>query len=434
MAELSDNSLEARLLSVMVVDEELPYPTNSGKRLRTLNLLRRLTDQFKITYLAYRNQEPVESSAAQAHLKSLGISSIVVPRTLPPKSGAMFYGRLLGNLASSLPYSVSSHTSSAMTRAIAQVEQQQPPDLWHCEWTPYLQSLAPMTKRPIVAVAHNVESQIWQRYMENETQFAKRWYIHHQWQKFRRYETWAFKRANRTVFVSDPDERLARESFGAQRTSVVENGVDTDYFRPTFADRDPRDLHRLLIMGSLDWRPNIDGINQFVEGVFPRLRATDPRFTLTVVGRNPDASWAKQLGQRSGVTVCANVPDVRPYIATAGALVVPLRIGGGSRLKILEAAASGLPVISTMIGAEGLDLLPDQHYVAATDINYLEQAIHSAARDPSRLTRLAHAAHHFVTQQYSWDSLSQKLANVWRDFAVPSPNQISLLAHLGERG
>jgi glycosyltransferase involved in cell wall biosynthesis len=327
----------------------------------------------------------------------------------------MFYGRLLANLASPLPYSVSSHTSAALTSEIRQIEQQDPPDLWHCEWTPYMQSLAPLTRRPIVAVAHNVESQIWQRYTENEAQAAKRWYIGRQWHKFRRYETWAFARADRTVFVSEPDERLAKEQFGAQRTSVVENGVDTDYFQPKFPDRDP---YRLLIMGSLDWRPNIDGINQFVEGVFPRLRASEPRFTLTIVGRNPEAMWAKQLSQRPCVTVHANVPDVRPYIAEAGALVVPLRIGGGSRLKILEAAASGLPVISTLIGAEGLDLFPDRHYLVSADIPGLEQAIVSAIRDPARLPHLARVAHEVVTQHYSWDSLAQKLARVWLELTT----------------
>jgi glycosyltransferase involved in cell wall biosynthesis len=397
-----------------VLDEELPYPANSGKRLRTLNLLTRLAKDFQISYLSYRSQKEDETLVAQEHLESFGIHSILVRRSVPRKSGAAFYGRLVANLISPLPYSVSSHTSAALSQEILRTERNVKPDLWHCEWTPYVQSLAPLTQRPIVAVAHNVESLIWRRYAENESQFAKRWYIQEQVRKFQRFEAWAFQRSARTVFVSKPDEHLARRDFKATRTNVVENGVDIDYFQPSFGNRDP---HRLLIMGSLDWRPNIDGINLFVDGVFRRLRENDSRFSLSIIGRNPEAAWAQKLRDRPGVTLHANVPDVRPFIADSGALVVPLRIGGGSRLKILEAAASGLPVISTLIGAEGLDLTPDQHYRAATDINELERAIQGYVDDPVSTGRIAAAGYQVVSKHYSWDSLSKKLATLWLEVA-----------------
>ena len=119
-----------------------------------------------------------------------------------------------------------------------------------------------------------------------------------------------------------------------------------------------REPSRLLFLGSLDWRPNIDGLQQFLDDVFPAVRRAIPQATLAVVGRNPSDALRPRLVATAGVELYANVPDVRPYLATCGMLVVPLRIGGGSRLKILEALAAGVPVVSTRIGAEGLHPVP----------------------------------------------------------------------------
>jgi polysaccharide biosynthesis protein PslH len=401
-------------LNIAVVDEELPWPLNSGKRLRTWNLLSRLARRHQITYVAHRNNDPAECDRAVAHMESLGIRTRVVPRAVPPKRGIGFYGRLAANLLSPLPYSVSSHVSKEIQAAIREVERESAIDLWHCEWTPYLQNLAGNMDRPVVVTAHNVESQIWQRYAENETNPGKRWYIREQCRKFTRFERNAFSLANLSIFVSETDAELARSQYGAQRIAVIENGVDTDYFQPEFSNRDP---FHLLILGSLDWRPNVDGINQFMETVFPRLVLCEPRFHLTIVGRNPDRRWAEALCRNERVSLHANVPDVRPHIARAGALVVPLRIGGGSRLKILEAAASGLPVISTRVGAEGLDFRPGNHFLETSDIGALEQAILKFLKDPERARTHAAAARQLVDTQYSWQLLAEKMERVWTSVA-----------------
>lgn len=401
-------------LRVVVLTDELPWPLNSGKRIRTLGLLRRLAAKHFITMLTHRNADESELPAATAWLASQGIKAMVLPRRVPKKSGPGFYGRLAANLVSSLPYSVKTHTSPEFQSAVRELEATGQVDLWHCEWTPYLQNLPVKNRQPVVSVAHNIESQIWHRYYESESNPLKRWYIGRQWRKFERYERQAFARAHMTVFVSHEDEDLARTSYGATRTTVVENGVDTDYFEPVF---EGRDRWELLIMGSLDWRPNIDGINQFLQLVFPRLRAIEPRFHLSIVGRNPDPRWSEELSRVPGVSVFANVPDVRKWTRTAGALVVPLRIGGGSRLKILEAAASGLPIISTRIGAEGLEFEPGRHFHEVSDIAGLEQGILSFANAIDRANSQARSARTLVVDRYSWNLLAEKMEKVWIDVA-----------------
>jgi hypothetical protein len=150
-------------LHVAMVDEELPYPPTSGKRIRTLNLTLRLAKRHRLTYLCHRNADAAEAEQAKLFFAQHGIETVVVERSVPPKSGPAFYARLAANLLSPLPYSVVSHDSAELRRALQQHAATQPVDLWHCEWTPYAHALRAVTGKRVV-VAHNVESVIWQRY------------------------------------------------------------------------------------------------------------------------------------------------------------------------------------------------------------------------------------------------------------------------------
>lgn len=401
----------ARCLNVLVLDEELPYPLNSGKRIRSFNLLRRLAGQHRITYVAHRNADACEAEVAAAALRDVGITPVTVDRTVPSKSGPAFYTRLMLNLLSNLPYSVSTHTSQALRREVRRQLRSGPYDLVHCEWAPYAQTMRDIPGIPVVVAAHNIESQIWQRYWENERPGLKRAYIRHQWHKFQRFERWAFRRADQVVFVSDPDAELGTRFYNAQGAFVVDNGVDVDAFVPTF---EGRDRYQLLMMGSLDWRPNIDGIELFLRHVYPSLRQVEPQLRLVIIGRHPRPDWAEWVRSQAGVELHANVPDVRPHLARSGCLVVPLRVGGGSRLKILEAAASGLPVVSTQVGAEGLAFQPDVHYASAPNIESIESAVLESVRYPDTARRRARSARQVVEQRYSWDPLAARLDQCWR--------------------
>src|SRR5262245_28133984 len=145
----------ARRLHVAVVDEELPYPMTSGKRIRTLNLLLRLADRHRITYLSHRNSDPNEAIEAAHFLRDHGIEPVVVDRAVPPKSGPLFYARLAANLLSPLPYSVATHTSDALREALRQHAAGTPVDVWHCEWTPYCEVLRDLPAERRLVVAHN---------------------------------------------------------------------------------------------------------------------------------------------------------------------------------------------------------------------------------------------------------------------------------------
>lgn len=404
-------------MHVAIVDEELPYPLNSGKRIRTFQLVSRLARRHRITYICHRNADPREAVEAEAVFRASGIEPIVVDRAIPPRSGPGFAARLAANLLSPLPYSVASHTSRALSRAILDLQSRQPIDLWQAEWTPYVESLRTLDGARLLIMAHNVESRIWQRYYENETNPLRRWYIGHQWRKYRRFECRAFRRADRVIAVSPDDARIIREEFGARHVSVVENGVDTSYFRPGAAGRVPG---RILFLGSLDWRPNLDAVDQLLYGIFPAVRSADPSATLCLVGRNPPESLRQRASATPGVELHADVADVRPFLAEAAVMVVPLRIGGGSRLKILEALAAGTPVISTRIGAEGLEVRDGEHLTVVEDCDEMARAILERSRDTVDSGRMIAAGRRLVEDRYDWDILADRLDAIWRDTAPAS--------------
>ena len=407
-----------RSLRIAVLDEELPYPLTSGKRIRTFNLLARLAERHRITILCHRNAEPGEAETARKVLQDLGIDTVMVPRVVPKKEGAGFYARLAGNLLSPLPFSVTTHTSPELVTAVAEFAGQTEVDVWHCEWTPYAQVLRrALGKRlrrvPWVVMAHNVESLIWKRYAEMEENSVKRWYVRRQWRKFEKFERWAFAHALWTVAVSEDDAALIRDTLdGTEQTEVVDNGVDTEFFRP---QRDvERDPYRLAFIGSLDWRPNQDGVKLLLDSIFPLVKAAEPRARLSIVGRNPPDWICERAARIPGVQVFGNVPDVRPFLATSGMTVVPLRVGGGSRLKILESLAMGTPVVSTRVGAEGLRLEAGEHLMVTRDETDMAEAILGAMRDPDAAMDRADDAQRFILREYDWAPLAEKLEEVWR--------------------
>jgi glycosyltransferase involved in cell wall biosynthesis len=397
-------------LNVAVVNSELPYPPTAGNRIRTLNLLSRLAARHRITFIA-RTGPRDETEAAVAHLEGLGIRTVLVESPVPPKRGIGFYARLAANVFSADPYSVASHHDRRFTEAVRAHAAQCRVDLWQAESTVYIGALDGLGAVPRVMVAHNVESLIWKRYYEATTDPLKRWYIHQQWRKFERFERMAFAAATRVVAVSEADAQLIRDLFGGRNVDVVDNGIDRRYFEEA---RGNRDRTQILFLGSLDWRPNLDAVQLLLDHVYPWVQREEPSARLLIVGRRPPEWLVRRVREVEGVELHADVPDVRPFLASSGVMAVPLRIGGGSRLKILEALAAGLPVVSTAVGAEGLEIIPGQHYVAADAPDDLARALVDCIRHPEPCRRMAEAGQAHVLGRYDWDALASQLEQVWR--------------------
>ncbi len=394
-----------RALRVLVLDEEFPYPLNAGKRIRTWNLIRRLSHRHDVTWLCFG---PVEAAAAKAatdaniRLESGG--------TLANKQGLRLYAALLRNCFSPHPYSVDKHHSPTFVRALRRLTAAEEYDLVHCEWTPYARYLAAAPQLPSVISAHNVESQIWSRRAEHSRSPVARWYFGWQARKMQRFERSALAAATRVVTVSGPDlEQFAAQGIG--NGTVVDNGVDVEFFQPQPPAVGAQQT--LLFLASLDWFPNQDALQYFVAHIFPLIRRQRPETRLRVVGRRAPAALAEQMRGTPGVDMIGEVDDVREQYPQAAVVVVPLRIGGGSRLKILEAMAAGTPVVSTSVGAEGIEVTAGRDIVLADTPEEFSRATLGLMDDAARRASLATNARALVMAKYSWDALARKLEAVW---------------------
>lgn len=394
--------------SVLVLDEEIPFPPDTGKRIRTLSLLGRLAREFEVDLLTHANGATTEARQAMA---DRGVRVHVAPSRIPGKEGVGFYLRLAANLASPLPYSAASHDRPAYRQRLRELARERAFDLIHCEWTPYARFREGLDL-PWVVSAHNVESQVWRRLAETEPSAARRAYAREQARKMGALERRIFSRAPFATAVSEEDA-VALRRLGCPRVAVVANGVDLEAYAPA----PEREAHprSLLFAGSLDWRPNQDAARWFVERVHPLLRR-EGDYRLEVIGRRPPAGFG--AGFPSEVTVVGDVPDVRPHLAKASVVVVPLRVGGGSRLKILEAFAAGRPVVSTRMGAEGLTAVEGRHLILADEPEAFALGILSLWSAPDRGRDMARNARDLVEARYGWDGIARVQAALWREAAA----------------
>lgn len=405
-------------MKVVIVNEGLGYPPKGGNWLRTLNLMLALARRHEITYVCRRSRDDAAEQAARSFYAANDIRMRVCGEPHGEKNGLSFHARVAANLASPLPYSIASHRSPAVRREIRRLASSENIDLFQFEALGYADSLLGTGARTILT-AHNVESLIWERLYQNERQPLKRWFIRHQFAKYERYERLVLQGASRVVAVSDDDAALLKERFGVTNPAVVDNGVDVGYFASTATARRP-DPKQILFLGSLDWRPNLDGIDVFLTRVMPQVLAAEPGAHLSVVGRNPPQSLIRRLRRESNVELHADVKDVRPYLARSAVMAVPLRIGGGSRLKILEAIASGLPVVSTRIGCEGLIFEPGRDLSVVESEDQMAAALVETIRNPARAEEMVRSGRTVIEAHYDWSRLADRLEQVWLDLASRS--------------
>lgn len=388
-------------MRTLVIDEGFPYPLDTGKRIRTYHLLSRLATRGELHYLAYG----ASGSESFAALEKAGMNPIPVPVALPPQSGPLFYLRLLANLISRYPYIVSRHYSAVFQRKLEETIRRLNPDIIICEWTPYAVFVRDLTTVPAVVVAHNIEHRIWQRYHEYEESWLKRWYIGRQVPKVAAYERRAFTWVRGAVAVSHAEAGEIKTLNPGLAVEVVDNGVDLDYFGPA---PDEPEQDSLVFVGAMNWRPNQDAVTYFVNEVLPLVRRHRPDASIVIVGQGPPPH-VRRFDARPGVHVAGRVDDVRPYVDAASVYVVPLRIGGGTRLKILEALAMKKAVVSTSIGAEGLEVTDGTHLVIADTAEAFAEKIELLFNDPGLRKRLGEAGRRLVEERYGWDRLTDKL-------------------------
>ena len=400
-------------MRILWLKSDLLLPLDKGGRLRTWHLMRHLARRHDITYLSF-----AEGAADGMHEVARRVAT--VPRSDPAKGTWRFYADAALHLVDPLPYAVAKYRSRQFGQTLNDLLASEHFDLLVCDFLFPSVNLPRTLPCPAVIFTHNVEAEIWRRHAETKTGPAALLY-RMQYARMLRFERRALGRFDGVLVVSHADRQTFARLYPdaiRQDVHVVSTGVDTGFFSPAPSAADGR---RLVFTGSMDWLPNEDAVAYFCREILPRIRADEPSATLTIVGRAPTPA-VKRLAADHGVTVTGRVDDVRPYMRDAAVYVVPLRIGGGTRLKIFEAMAMGKAVVSTTVGAEGLPVENGEHLLIADEPHLFARAVVRLFRDVERRRAIEAAARKLVVERYDWSAIAGELEQALVRFASqPSP-------------
>jgi glycosyltransferase involved in cell wall biosynthesis len=380
------------------------YPADTGGRIRSARLLERLSHIHDLTVICFRT---ADDRPEDFELMGACCSAIeTVPWKETPKFTPRFYAELALDLFSPLPYTALKYRSAAMARRIEALLASGRFDLLLCDFLQPAVNCTDHPFRPKVLFEHNVETAIGLRQARHATHPLVRGYLRLEAAKIRRFEHRVAAAFDHCIMVSDDDCRMLRDEFGARHASAIPTGVDVEYFRPMpMQASEPT----VVFVGSMDWLPNQDAVEFFVSQVLPRIRAEVPvRFV--VAGRNPPAS----IRQMDDIHVTGTVDDIRPWFRDAHVCVVPLRVGGGTRIKIFEALAMAKAVVSTTVGAEGLPVTDGQDILLADDPAAFAKATVRLLKNAELRQRIGHAGR-CLAERYSWDAAAQRFSDICID-------------------
>ncbi len=395
---------------LLFVTDKYPWPVDDGGQIRTHQLLKHLGTQYSVKLLAIA---PLFVNDTRARL-SLEVDTITFNR--PHRRWKMFAGLVL-SLITNRPYPLTKNFSRQMLEAIQNEIDTGTLDAIHfnhLDAAQYVHWLNRKRRRPrFVFDTHNVLSSLYARLLTVERNPIRWMYAWTQWQKMRSYEDSTMQKVDCVIVCSERERREVNE-WGIENCIVVPNGVDTQEFTPLRTTGMSSEGVQLLFIGALDYRPNADGIRWFIRSVLPELACRLENFKLTVVGKNPpkDLLAHRATGR---VEFTGNVDDVRPYARSADVFVVPLHIGGGTRLKILEALAMELPVVSTAVGAEGLELRDGLHLRIAEDSMAMAVIIAELCRCPTYAREMARRGREQVLENYDWAAVTVPLCEYYKN-------------------
>jgi glycosyltransferase involved in cell wall biosynthesis len=380
-------------------------PVDTGGKIRSYNILRFLARSHSVTFLSYyggRRDLQYETNIRE-ELPGAETIYTAAPDSTPLEQGLDYLRRL----PRSAPYAVSKFTHPAVAKTIRGWMEEGHFEVAVCDFLSASLNFPQKQLIPTVLFQHNVESSLWKRMAATESNPIKRMAFGIEAAKMSRYERAALRRFQHIIAVSDHDRNQMLEMDPAAQITVVPTGVDTSNF--SVAPPSSANPPRIVFTGSMDWEPNIDAVEYFCGQIWPGIMAQFPNAVFQIVGRNPHAK-VRRLASPS-VQITGTVPSVAEYLGDATVVVVPLRVGGGTRLKIFEAMAMGKAVVSTSIGAEGLEVESGRDLILADDATTFAESILLLLRDAA-LRRKYEEAAVALASQHDWSRIVLKFAGV----------------------
>jgi len=394
-------------------------PMESGGSIRSFHIARHLTSRHPLTFLSYYAGAP--DPAYHAELERCFPGAVALPTGKWEPAGAARALDYVLHLPRAAPYAVSRFASAAVSEKIAAWFRDHSFDVAVCD---FLQSAInfPLAGEgsklakpaiPSVLFQHNVETEIWRRHVLTEPSKYKKLIYGVEFSKMMSYERRAVQQFQHVIAVSAHDKRLMSAWVDASRITVVPTGVDLAQYRPEPPAGDPQPL--AMFVGAMDWEPNVGAVEYFCRDIWPRVTDEIPEARFRIVGRNP--VWRVRALASDSVEVTGRVPSVQEHLREAVVVVVPLLVGGGTRLKIYEAMAAGRAVVSTSVGAEGLDVHHGADILLADDATTFADAVMMLLRDRGARAVYEQAAARQAAQ-FDWPQVAATFEDVLRRVAL----------------
>ena len=407
---------------ILFLSQCLPFPPHSGVTNRTYHILRELQREFDVALVAFsrRNHQPDSASRASATANlRLVVSDAREAAVIGSEwSTALKLRNHLSSLLTGKPYIFYDYSHQDFGRALREELNLAQPDLVHLDSMDLYRWLPSLPAVPIACTHHNVESELLRQRADRIPRRATRAYMRHQANLVEKIERRLSPRFDINVMTSERDAEHLRALARGARTSVVPNGVDIDYFRPT----SPLGIvpGRVSFLGPTYMFPNRDAVDFFLADVWPIIKRRCPETTFHLVGKN-SVDEKLRFEAHSGVRCEGYVPDIRPTFAETECSVVPLRIGGGTRLKILDAWSMGKAIVSTSIGCEGLETVDGRNILIRDDAKGFADAVVQILSDAALRERLGREGRMTVEKHYAWTIVGRSLSSRYMELIDGEP-------------
>jgi glycosyltransferase involved in cell wall biosynthesis len=400
-------------LNILNVSQMPASPPRFGAQARIHGLMTQLAKRHNVTAVALVDE--AEADECRRHMEAYCDEVILIPNP-NASNGARKRLRQLGSLVSPKSFERMQVTLPATQPALDKVLRSKRFDVVNLEFTflggCHLRQAPAGEKLPVLIVdSHNIDYELARQYARFGSSAVRRLYASVNWRKLRREELGTYRNADGVYLCSVDDERRLHEQAPGVLSAVIPNAADVDYFKPVPSNSAPA-RRTIVFFGLMSYIPNIDGIVHFVRDIWPRIAAAHPDVDLKIIGGNPPASVQALAGPRIQLT--GFVPDLRPHLAEATALVVPLRIGGGTRLKIVEGMAMGKAIVSTTLGAEGIEALSGRDLLIADQPDAFADAVIRLLDNPDMAAKMGQAARELAVERYSWSKAASALEDFYR--------------------
>jgi polysaccharide biosynthesis protein PslH len=422
-------------LRILYVSPMPPSPPRAGAQARMHGLISSLARRHEITVVSLFD-EGFDPEDCRRALHDLCREVILVPNPIG-REGVAKRMLQLRSLASFRSFEHHRFLVPGLQGVLDRVLQGQRFDLVNLE-LPYLahfrlrQSPPGTSPPPLVLDAHDIAYDIVRQMARGDGSPGRRLYAELNWRKLRQDESAAFRSVDGVSVCSAADQERVRKHAPLARTVVIPNAADVDFYKPRPADP-PSDGRTVVFFGLLSTFPNIDGVLFFLRVIWPRIAAERPQARCKIIGARPPASVAQLAGPR--VEITGFVEDLRPHLAAAAALVVPLRLGSGTRLKIVEGMAMGRPIVSTTLGAQGIEAVPERDLLIADEPSEFASAVVRLLDDAVLADRLGRSARRLAVERYSWSAAALTLESFFGEIiaarAVSSARRESARAGTG---